>query len=73
MVGIPKISGPQARERNVEHNPPVEHHREFTVPSGEPSSWGELRPSARVFKEMRERERDHSSACEEDSPRESGP
>jgi hypothetical protein len=44
-----------------------------TVPSGEPSSQrqSKLQPSARVFEEMRER--DHSSACEEDSPRKRGP
>jgi hypothetical protein len=36
-----------------------------------PRDKSELRPSARVFEEMREK--DHSSACEEDSPRERGP
>jgi hypothetical protein len=59
MVGIPEISGPQERERNVENNPQKErlHYCGSTVPSGEPSSGdeSELRPSTRVFKEMRER------------------
>jgi hypothetical protein len=75
MAGVPKISGPQERERNVENNPQREclDHGNSTVPSGEPGSpeESELRPSARVFEEMRERK--HSSVCEEDSRRESGP
>jgi hypothetical protein len=59
MAGVPEISGPQEKERNVEHNPQMERlpHGGSTVPSGEPSSWDEskLQPSARVFEEMRER------------------
>jgi hypothetical protein len=37
MAGIPEISGPQERERNVEHNPQREHlhHRETHSPK-----WG---------------------------------
>jgi hypothetical protein len=59
MAGIPKISGPQERERDVGHNTQRErlHHRGSTVHSGEPSSQrqSKLQPSTRVFKEMRER------------------
>jgi hypothetical protein len=77
MAGDPKISGPQEREREIWKTTPrrnVFTTRGSTVPSGEPSfpqDKSELQPSARVFEEMRER--DHSSACEEDSPRERGP
>jgi hypothetical protein len=43
MAGIPDLSGPQERERNVEHNTQRKHlhHGRSTVPSGEPSSQGQ--------------------------------
>jgi hypothetical protein len=52
MVGIPEISGPQERERDVEHTTQREHlhHGGATVPSGEPGSWDK--------NELRERERE---------------
>jgi hypothetical protein len=68
MAGIPKISGPQETEKCGTHHPegtssPRGGGGESTVPSGEPS-----------FRDESElRERDHSSACKEDSPRERGP
>jgi hypothetical protein len=60
MAGIPEISGPQEREREMWNSTPrrnVFTPRGSTVPSGEPSSWdeSELQPSGMVFKEMRER------------------
>jgi hypothetical protein len=60
MAGIPKISGPQEREREMWKTTPrrnVFTKGGSTVPSGEPSSWdkSKLLPSARVFEEMRER------------------
>jgi hypothetical protein len=58
MVGVPKISGPQEREREMWKTTPrrnIFSTRVSTVPNGEPSSRdeNELRPSTRVFKEMR--------------------
>jgi hypothetical protein len=46
MVCVPEISGPQEKERNVEHNPQKEHLDQrgggvSTVSSGEPSSQDE--------------------------------
>jgi hypothetical protein len=61
MAGVPEISGPQEREREMWKTTPrrnVFTTRGSTVPSGEPSfprEESELRPSARVFEEMRER------------------
>jgi hypothetical protein len=60
MAGIPKISGPQEREREMwktTHRRNVLTTGMSTVPSGEPGCWdeSELRPSTRVFEEMRER------------------
>jgi hypothetical protein len=61
MAGIPEISGPQEREREMWKTTPrrnVFTTRRSTVPSGEPSfprEEGKLRPSARVFEEMRAR------------------
>jgi hypothetical protein len=51
MVGVPEISGPQEKERNVEHTTQKErlHHGGSTVPSGEPGSQDKS--------EVRERER----------------
>jgi hypothetical protein len=75
MAGVPEISDPQEREREMWKTTPRRNAfttRGSTVPSGKPSfpqDESELQPSARVFEEMR----DHSSACKEDSPRERGP
>jgi hypothetical protein len=61
MAGIPKISGPQEREREMWKTTPrrnVFTTRGSTVPSGEPGfprDESKLRPSARVFEEIRER------------------
>jgi hypothetical protein len=60
MVGVPEISGPQEREREMWKTIPrgnVLTTGISTVPSGEPSSQdeSELQPSARVLEEMRER------------------
>jgi hypothetical protein len=61
MAGIPEISGPQEREREMWKTTPrgnVLTTGMSTVPSGEPSfprDESELQPSARVFEEMRER------------------
>jgi hypothetical protein len=72
------IRSSRERERNVEHNAQWErlHHGavggpQSLVVNSVPKDKSELRPSARVFEEMRES--DHSPACEEDSPRERGP
>jgi hypothetical protein len=59
-MGVPEISGPQEREREMWKTTPRRNiftTRGSTVPSGEPSSRdeSELRLSARVFEEMRER------------------
>jgi hypothetical protein len=40
MVGIPKISFPQERERNVEYPEGTSSPQGSTVPSGEPGSQG---------------------------------
>jgi hypothetical protein len=61
MAGIPEISGPQEREREMWKTTPRRNiftTRGSTVPSGEPIfplDESELQPSARVFEEMRER------------------
>jgi hypothetical protein len=60
MVGVPEISGPQEREREMWKTTPrrnVFTTRGFTVPSGEPSfpqDESEVQSSTRVFEEMRE-------------------
>jgi hypothetical protein len=61
MAGVLKISGLQEREREMWNT--MLRWNVFTtgvstVPSGQPSSQrqSKLRPSARVFKEIRERE-----------------
>jgi hypothetical protein len=45
MAGVPEISGPQERERNVEHPEGMSSPwgGVSTVPSGEPSSQGQER------------------------------
>jgi hypothetical protein len=40
MVGVPEISGPQERERDVEHLEGTSSPWGSTVPSGEPNSHG---------------------------------
>jgi hypothetical protein len=61
MAGVPEISGPQERDREMWKTTPrrkVFTTRGSTVPSGEPSfpqDESKLRPSARVFEEMRDR------------------
>jgi hypothetical protein len=55
MAGMPEISGPQEREREMWKTTPRRNiftTRASTVPSGEPISpdESELRPSARVFR-----------------------
>jgi hypothetical protein len=49
MAGVPEISGPQERERDVEHPEGTSSPRKSTVPSGKPGSQrqSELRPSTR--------------------------
>jgi hypothetical protein len=41
VAGIPKISGPQGRERDVEHPEGTSSPWGSTVPSGEPGSQGQ--------------------------------
>jgi hypothetical protein len=40
MVGIPEISNPQEKERDVEYPEGTSSPRASTVPNGEPSSQG---------------------------------
>jgi hypothetical protein len=66
MVVVPKISGPQEKERDVEYPEGTSSPQGSTVPGGFPGM-GASRDLALGFQGN---ERDHSSACKKVSPRE---